>query len=62
MKLMPLGPVNANAFTTDVLTPAEIAGNNTFPANYVKQILIDPNFYVERRAKLEERFAALIQR
>ena len=61
-KLIPIGPVNTNAFKTGVLTEQEIAANNTSPANYKLQLLVDPAFYAGRLDKLQERYDALIQR
>lgn len=60
-KLMPLGPVNTKAFDTGILTDAEVQKINTLPANYAKQILIDPAFYVGQLDVLTERFDRLIQ-
>ena len=61
-KLIPIGPVNTNAFKTGILTEQEIAANNTAPANYKLQLLVDPAFYAGRLDKLQERYDALIQR
>ncbi len=60
-KLMPLGPVNVRAFDTGILTDAEIRKINTYPENYGKQLLVDPNFYVGQLDVLSERFDRLIQ-
>ena len=61
-KQMPLGPVNAKAFDTGILTPQELLNVNTHPSNYPKQLLVDPNFYIGQLDKLTERFDTLIQR
>ena len=61
-KLIPIGPVNTNAFKTGILTEQEIAANNTAPANYKLQLLVDPAVYAGRLDKLQERYDALIQR
>ena len=60
-KTMPLGPVNVGAFDTGILTADEAKKVNTHPANYGKQILIDPNFYVGQLGVLTETFDTLIQ-
>lgn len=61
-KQMPLGPVNAKAFDTGILTRQELLNVNTHPSNYPKQLLVDPNFYIGQLDKLTERFDTLIQR
>jgi len=60
-KIMPLGPVNINAFDTGILSSEEALLVNTHPNNYDKQLLIDPNFYIGRLGELTERFDTLIQ-
>ena len=58
---MPLGPVNTNAFSVGVLSEDEAVNVNTHPANYPKQLLVDPNFYIGRLDVLTELFDTLIQ-
>jgi putative spermidine/putrescine transport system substrate-binding protein len=58
---MPLGPVNARAFDVGVLSEDEALNVNTHPANYDKQLLVDPDFYIGRLGELTERFDTLIQ-
>jgi putative spermidine/putrescine transport system substrate-binding protein len=60
-KTMPLGPVNTVAFDTGILTTEEALLVNTYPTNYDKQLLIDPNFYIGQLGTLTERFDTLIQ-
>jgi len=61
-KMMPLGPVNTKAFDTGILTHEEALLVNTYPSNYTKQLLVDPNFYIGQLDKLTERFDTLIQK
>ncbi len=60
-KTMPLGPVNAGAFDTGILSKAEAVKINTHPQNYGKQLLVDPNFYIGQLGELTEQFDTLIQ-
>lgn len=58
---MPLGPVNTMAFDVGILSEDEALNVNTHPANYDRQLLVDPNFYIGRLGELTERFDTLIQ-
>ncbi|MGB3406244.1 MAG: ABC transporter substrate-binding protein [Jannaschia sp.] len=58
---MPLGPVNTAAFDTGIIDAETAPKINTYPANYSKQLLVDPNFYIEKLGELTERFDTLIQ-
>ncbi len=58
---MPLGPVNAGAFDTGIISEEEALNVNTHPTNYDKQLLVDPNFYIGRLGELTEQFDTLIQ-
>ena len=60
-KVMPLGPVNVNAFRAGILTEEEALQINTHPVNIDKQLLIDPNFYIGRLDQLTERFDRIMQ-
>ncbi len=58
---MPLGPVNTGAFDTGIIPPEKMQAINTHPDNYGKQLLVDPNFYIENLGPLTERFDGMIQ-
>ena len=58
---MPLGPVNAGAFDTGIIPKETAIKINTYPSNYDKQLLVDPNFYVGQLGELTEEFDTLIQ-
>jgi len=58
---MPLGPVNAGAFGTGIISEEMAVKVNTHPANYEKQLLVDPNFYIGQLGELTEEFDTLIQ-
>lgn len=58
---MPLGPVNAGAFDTGIISEEDALNVNTHPANYEKQLLVDPNFYIGQLGELTEQFDTLIQ-
>ena len=58
---MPLGPVNAGAFDTGIIPKETAIKINTYPSNYDKQLLVDPNFYVGQLGALTEEFDTLIQ-
>jgi|TARA_B110000046_G_scaffold172706_1_gene194689 putative spermidine/putrescine transport system substrate-binding protein len=55
------GPVNANAFNSGLISPELAAKNNAAPDNLKTQVVIDPSFYVENFAELQERFDTLVQ-
>ncbi len=55
------GPVNAKAFDTGMLTPAEVSAINSAPHNAKLQLVLKPSFYVGRYDKLQERFDEMIQ-
>jgi putative spermidine/putrescine transport system substrate-binding protein len=61
-KIQPLGPANARAFGTGILTEAEALKVNTHPRNIDKQLLLDPGFYIGRLEQLTERFERVKQR
>ena len=56
------GPVNANAFSTGLISPELAAKNNAAPDNMKNQVVIDASFYVENFAELQERFDTLVQK
>lgn len=58
---MPLGPVNTGAFDTGIISEEMALKVNTHPANYDKQLLVDPNFYIGQLGELTEQFDTLIQ-
>ena len=58
---MPLGPVNAGAFDTGIIPEETAIKINTYPSNYGKQLLVDPNFYIGQLGELTEEFDTLIQ-
>ena len=58
---MPLGPVNAGAFDTGIISKDKAVKVNTHPNNYEKQLLVDPNFYIGQLGELTEQFDTLIQ-
>ena len=58
---MPLGPVNAGAFDTGIISKEMAVKVNTHPSNYDKQLLVDPNFYIGQLGPLTEKFDTLIQ-
>ena len=58
---MPLGPVNTGAFGTGIISEEMAVKVNTHPANYDKQLLVDPNFYIGQLGELTEEFDTLIQ-
>jgi putative spermidine/putrescine transport system substrate-binding protein len=58
---MPLGPVNTGAFDTGIISGDAALLVNTHPANYDKQLLVDPNFYIGQLGELTEEFDTLIQ-
>ena len=58
---MPLGPVNTGAFDTGIISGDAAMLVNTHPANYDKQLLVDPNFYIGQLGELTEEFDTLIQ-
>lgn len=58
---MPLGPVNTGAFDTGIISEEMAVKVNTHPANYDKQLLVDPNFYIGQLGELTEEFDTLIQ-
>ena len=58
---MPLGPVNAGAFGTGIISEEMAVKVNTHPTNYEKQLLVDPNFYIGQLGELTEEFDTLIQ-
>ena len=58
---MPLGPVNTGAFDTGIISDEMAVKVNTHPANYDKQLLVDPNFYIGQLGELTEEFDTLIQ-
>ena len=58
---MPLGPVNAGAFDTGIISEEMAAKVNTHPSNYNKQLLVDPKFYIGQLGELTEAFDTLIQ-
>ncbi|WP_170765965.1 ABC transporter substrate-binding protein [Ruegeria lacuscaerulensis] len=55
------GPVNAQAFETGIISPELAAKNNALPENMKTQVVLDPSFYVENFAELQERFDTLVQ-
>jgi putative spermidine/putrescine transport system substrate-binding protein len=55
------GPVNAKAFDTGLIPPELAAKNNAAPDNMKTQVAVDPGFYAENFAELQERFDALVQ-
>jgi len=55
------GPVNAKAFDTGLLTPAEVASINSAPHNAKVQLVLNPGFYIGRADKFQARFDELIQ-
>ena len=58
---MPLGPVNAGAFDTGIIPEETAIKINTYPSNYGKQLLVDPNFYIGQLGELTEECDTLIQ-
>lgn len=55
------GPVNSKAFDTGIISPELTSKNNAAPDNMKTQVVIDPSFYVENIAELQERFDTLVQ-
>jgi len=55
------GPVNLDAFETGLITPEQAAQVNSSPQNAKVQFVLNPNFWVGRYDKLQERFDELIQ-
>lgn len=55
------GPVNSKAFDTGIISPELTSKNNASPDNMKTQVVIDPSFYVENIAELQERFDTLVQ-
>ena len=56
-----LGPVNQKAFETGKITPEQANAINSAPHNTKVQFVLDPNFWVGRYDKLQERFDDMIQ-
>ena len=49
------------AFDTGIISEEMAVKVNTHPANYEKQLLVDPNFYIGQLGELTEEFDTLIQ-
>jgi putative spermidine/putrescine transport system substrate-binding protein len=59
--LIPYGPVNALAFETGKVAPADAARSASSPDNAKVQVVLDPTWWYEHGAEAEERFQAFIQ-
>ena len=56
------GPINAKAFETGKITPAQATEINSAPANAAKQTVMNFDFWREHLPKLTERMDAFLQR
>ena len=60
-KYIAYGPVNQKAFETGQISPEDAMAINSAPHNAKVQLVLDPNFWVGRYDKLQERFDDMIQ-